>query len=193
MIKHQLNVEAARVHEANAKWWIDIKTGEPLQRNVGELLMLCVSELSEALEGHRKDLMDDKLLHRKMFEVELADCFIRLLDIAGGFGLDLEKQDEDKVNHGPIGDYAWDTTDRNVAEGLLLITRELTRAYDSYVTSRDDKLSRGDVRYIIDGIFELARLTDCDLLGAYEEKMAYNAVRADHKVENRLKADGKKY
>lgn len=59
------------------------------QRNVGELLMLTVSELSEAMEGHRKNLKDDKLPHRSMFEVELADTLIRLLDIAGGMGLDL--------------------------------------------------------------------------------------------------------
>jgi len=118
-VDNQFNVQATRVHEANAKWWVDLYTGEPIERNVGELLMLCVSELSEALEGHRKNLMDDKLPHRKMFEVELADCLIRILDIAGGLGLDLG--------------------------------------------------------------------------GAYEEKMAYNAQRADHKIESRLKADGKKY
>ena len=51
--------------------------------------MLMVSELAEALEGHRKDLMDDKLPHRKMFEVELADCIIRICDTAGQMGLDL--------------------------------------------------------------------------------------------------------
>lgn len=45
--------------------------------------MLTVSELSEAMEGHRKGLMDDKLPHRKMFEVELADALIRIFDIAG--------------------------------------------------------------------------------------------------------------
>src|SRR4051812_7282747 len=36
-------------------------------------IALCHSELSEALEGHRKNLMDDHLPHRKMAEVELAD------------------------------------------------------------------------------------------------------------------------
>ena len=114
-----LNNYAAEVHEANTKWWVDLHTGEPIDRNVGELLMLCTSELSEALEGHRKDLMDDKITTRKMFEVELADCLIRIFDMAGGFGLDLE--------------------------------------------------------------------------GAYREKMAYNAIREDHKRENRLADGGKKY
>lgn len=53
------------------------------ERNVGELLMLCVSELAEAMEGDRKSLPDDKLPHRKMFDVELVDCFIRLFDLCG--------------------------------------------------------------------------------------------------------------
>lgn len=103
------------VHEANKKWWFDLTKPchhledckkmnftdcggiggcggdrfERKERNIGELLMLTVSELSEAMEGHRKNLMDDKLPHRKMFEVELADAVIRIFDIAGGLGLDL--------------------------------------------------------------------------------------------------------
>lgn len=114
-----LNDYAIEVHEANAKWWVDLNTGEPIKRNVGELLMLCTSELAEAMEGHRKNLQDDKLLHRSMFEVELADCVIRILDICAGMGLDLE--------------------------------------------------------------------------GAYLEKMAFNAIREDHKIEARLAQNGKKY
>lgn len=114
-----INALCAEVHKANAKWWVCLRTGEPIERNVGELLALVHSEVSEALEGHRKGLMDDKLPHRSMFEVELADTIIRIFDIAGGFGLDLG--------------------------------------------------------------------------GAYVEKMAYNAQRADHKREARLAEGGKKY
>ena len=102
-----------------AGWWTNLETGEPLERNVGEMLMLMVSELAEAMEGHRKNLMDDKLPHRPMVEVELADTIIRIADFAGRFGYD-------------VG-------------------------------------------------------------GAIAEKMAFNAVRPDHKVENRKLADGKKY
>lgn len=96
-----------------------MNTGSPLKRNKGELLMLIVSEVSEAMEGERKDLMDDKLPHRKMAEVEMADALIRLLDYCAGFGYDIQ--------------------------------------------------------------------------GAYDEKMAYNAVRADHQVSERLKPNGKKW
>jgi len=92
-----LNSYAAEVHEANKKWWADIETGEPIKRNVGELLCLVHSEISEAMEGHRKNLMDDKLPHRAMFEVELVDALIRIFDIGAGMGLDLEAAYQEKM------------------------------------------------------------------------------------------------
>jgi hypothetical protein len=72
-------------------WWTDLKTGEDLRmaNNVPEKLMLIVSEVSEAMEGHRKNLMDDKLPHRPMVEVELADAVIRIFDLAGAKGYDV--------------------------------------------------------------------------------------------------------
>ena len=102
-----------------ALWTMEIQRSTIYSRNVGELLCLVHSEISEAMEGHRKGLMDDKLPHRTMFEVELADAVIRILDIAGAYNLDLG--------------------------------------------------------------------------GAIMEKRTYNAGRADHKVENRLKDGGKAY
>ena len=114
-----LNELALQVHAANAKWWHNIHTGEPIQRNKGELLMLIVSEVAEAMEGERKGLADDKLPHRQMAEVELVDALIRILDYAAGFGYDLQ--------------------------------------------------------------------------GAFDEKMAYNAKRADHTHEARKAAGGKKF
>lgn len=76
-------------HQANIGWWVDIHTGMPKPRNHGELIALIHSELSEALEADRKNLMDDKLTHRHGLEVELADALIRIFDMAGGLGLDI--------------------------------------------------------------------------------------------------------
>lgn len=85
-----LNALAAQIHADNHRWWHDLHTGERLNRNKGELLMLIVSEISEAMEGERKGLMDDKLPHRPMVEVELADAIIRICDYAGAYGYDLD-------------------------------------------------------------------------------------------------------
>ena len=68
-------------------WWHDTDTFDP--HIVPTKLMLAVTELAEAMEGHRKNLMDDHLPHRKMIEVELADAVIRIADLAGWLGLDL--------------------------------------------------------------------------------------------------------
>ena len=77
------------IHARNRKWWVNLETGAPLDRNVGEMIALCHYELSEALEGHRKGLKDDKLPEFDMLTVELADTIIRVLDLAGGLKLPL--------------------------------------------------------------------------------------------------------
>lgn len=102
MNAEEINKLAEYVHMCNEKWWHDPLTKEPLKRNVGEMLMLCVSELAEALEGHRRNLADDKLPHRPMFEVELADAMIRILDIAAGLNLDIGGAFEEKINFNKI-------------------------------------------------------------------------------------------
>lgn len=90
-------------------WWTELGTGRDLTstgypkvlptKNVGELLCLVHSEVSEAMEGHRKVLMDDKLPHRTMLEVELADAVIRIFDMAGGLGLDVAGAMAEKLEY----------------------------------------------------------------------------------------------
>jgi len=90
------------IHQANvqAGWWTDLSNNMDLAEEVrqgtrlgkalvAEKLALVHSEVSEGLEGHRKNLPDDKLPHRPMVEVEMADAVIRILDLCGAMKLDL--------------------------------------------------------------------------------------------------------
>jgi NTP pyrophosphatase (non-canonical NTP hydrolase) len=85
-------------------WHNDIHTGQPNTAQQNEALFplriaLIHSECSEALEGHRKNLQDDKLPHRKMAEVELADVVIRVFDLAGAMGYDLGPAIAEKLDY----------------------------------------------------------------------------------------------
>lgn len=86
----QLEVNAV----AREKGWWDNS------RNVGETLMLMVTEVAEAMEEWRTghDLNEVYYVKDKEgvdkpegFGIELADVAIRVLDACAGYGIDLEK------------------------------------------------------------------------------------------------------
>ncbi|WZE63570.1 pyrophosphatase [Maribacter phage Panino] len=97
----EINQLRDRCYKASfdAGWHTDINTGELKERNKGEMLCLIHSEISEAMEGERKDLMDDHLPHRPMAEVELADALIRIMDYAGRWGYDIGGAVVEKMNY----------------------------------------------------------------------------------------------
>lgn len=77
-------------------------TGEdfvPTLRNTGELIALMHSELSEALEAHRKDTMDDHLPQYKGVYVELADTLIRILDYCGAHDVPIGQIIREKIEY----------------------------------------------------------------------------------------------
>lgn len=111
-----LNEIANQIHAINKEkgFW-------DKERNVGEMLMLVVTELAEALEAHRKGEMVDKDLIKRLsvvypqveeynnsyfaayikdkFEDEIADTFIRLFDLCGGLGIDIDTHIRMKVEY----------------------------------------------------------------------------------------------
>lgn len=91
------------------------------ERNIGEALMLIVTELAEALETHRRlssvreideqvkeamNQMDDDefkehfaLIVKDTFQDEMADSIIRILDLCGGMGIDIEWHIKSKMKY----------------------------------------------------------------------------------------------
>ena len=59
-------------------------------RPISECLMLIVTELAECCEADRKG-------NKENFKEEIADCFIRLGDLCGWLGIDIEKEIQKKM------------------------------------------------------------------------------------------------
>lgn len=65
-------------------WW-------DRERPIGEVLMLAVTELAEAMEAYRDgNPSSEKIDGYTKVEEELVDTIIRILDLAGGMKFDIE-------------------------------------------------------------------------------------------------------
>lgn len=157
------------VYSRNLKagWWTDITTGEPKKRSVGELFMLFVTEIAEAYEAWSTNAPDDKLPEYPGLGVELADLGIRWADFCGAY-----------LAGNIIGpDPANNPGDRMFQEVCMIARHyEAIRKTPEAVGEPEtaDHLPPADVALMVD------------------RKLDFNAKREDHKIENRLKEDGKR-
>jgi NTP pyrophosphatase (non-canonical NTP hydrolase) len=116
MTTYALNYFRDLCHSTSIKagWWKEIENLTVFMRShgvdsrllrfmtaqvVGTKTALIHSEISEALEGYRKDAQDDHLPAFKSVDVELADALIRIFDLAGYLGCDLAGAVEAKMRY----------------------------------------------------------------------------------------------
>ena len=179
MTPTEINTLAAEIHVLNRKWWPEDVT----TRNKSQICILIVSEITECMEGERKDLMDDKLPHRKMAEVEMADTAIRVLDVMGAFNYQYVEGTDMTDNWSSFDpDPACDTK-----EDRLFAIVGLIAMADRY---RRTSTWMSNILYLVS---EYCRRYGYDLWGAVREKLEYNKTRYDHTDEGRAAAGGKKW
>lgn len=179
--KSKLADMAISIHAQNLEmgWW-DQWLDNPAERHE-TAMMLVVSELGEAMEGHRKDLMDDHLPDHPMFSVELADALIRLLDLAGAYRINFNVVNIESLSYGMHAELRRKPMTK--LEGLYFVCKQIAKANGK----------SAEVWIGIAGVMALAMAHDIDIIPISEEKVAYNAVRKDHKKEIRAQKGGKAY
>lgn len=176
MTNEEINNLAAEIHVLNKKWWPE----NVKDRSVSEILILIASEITECMEGERKDIMDDKLPHRKMAEVEMADTAIRALDVMGA--LKLEYTTGDATDNWCEFLHATSTKTDDLFTMICLVANS-----DRF---NHEKVFISNVLWLV---IEYCKKWGYDLWPAVREKLEYNKTRYDHSDEGRAAAGGKKW
>ena len=178
------NTLSDRIFNGNVKagWWETDTLGKVIPRDRDTLYALFHSEVSEALEGKRKNLMDDHLQQYPMYVVELADTMIRIFDY---FGYARTLCD-------------FDVTPRGIRTlGDLDVESECIDAFNiTYLHYLISKAWYSDDDLLFDVLGNCISLISAEGFNwseIVEAKLKYNANREDHKPENRAKANGKKF
>tara|TARA_R110000744_G_scaffold246942_1_gene363445 strand:+ start:12909 stop:13460 length:552 start_codon:yes stop_codon:yes gene_type:complete len=179
------NSMAKSIYANNVKvgWWDNKDSIDPLEK-----LQLVSTEIAEATEGERKDIMDDHLPHRKMGEVELADAMIRLLDFGGAYECNYIKAGNSLNSASAFLRHSISISGKHFAINVGLVDFA-----NSFMFSSSNVQTNHQYSVCVNIIKDVSDSLGYDIFGAMEDKISYNAIRADHKRENRAKKDGKKF
>lgn len=185
----------ADIHDRNVKagWWTDLKTGLSTlaTRSRPELLILVVSEISEADGGFMANLNDDKLEHLPMFNVEIADVAIRLFDMIGAEDSYYEGRVDFEFNAN-VQNYVNTYKDLSHERQMLGIVNRISAGLEHLRKQRVAEY-RTELCKALALTFAVSQIRLFDIIDVINQKIAFNATRPDHKIENRIKSDGKKF